>query len=514
MSQKDDAGTERGQVPPSAVHRQRDDHLGPEEAPYDAESGLQRLRGWMGEEEPPDEARPQVEPVSQAERLRLAGMRLDAVERLAQKRVSNARLALGAVVLVSVLAGLGLLFRLSYVPARVAMPVLVAVSAIDGAMTLAVVVLYRSAMRGLHDDLRLAFGEQAGWREKPDQAGQETTRPAKRRRGGRPLVVLSEGGRYPPLLTFLATVAFLGFAAACVVAFARDSLMPFTITSIVLAGLFLISVLPVVIPAIWAGEGPRRAAQGIFYVMLGGQPVSYGEITAGHAETAGLPPAAERDAGSTAGALPFLFQDAPLGGRVGSVGKHALAVQLRELVQVRYPRRLVIRGRRRRRGRGGWSDGRGWLDRYGSTGAGRSRGLLARGVHPELTPEPVGLRHVPGLGEPARAERRRRAGHRAYVAQLGVADLKAPAAHGTDQVVVRPVRHDGHEVQAHRLLRPYVVEKHLVMTVRAHARRDLALVFRTACPKTEDHHHAAIEAEAPGAAVHPWQVRTGAVSGH
>ena len=53
MSQKDDAGTERGQVPPSAVHRQRDDHLGPEEAPYDAESGLQRLRGWMGEEEPP-----------------------------------------------------------------------------------------------------------------------------------------------------------------------------------------------------------------------------------------------------------------------------------------------------------------------------------------------------------------------------------------------------------------------------------------------------------------------------
>ena len=352
MSQKDDAGTERGQVPPSAVYRQLDDHVRPEEAPYEAESGLQRLRGWMGEEEPPDEARPQVEPVSQAERLRLAGLKLDAVERLAQKRISNARLAIGAVVLVSVLAGLGLLFRLSYVPPRVAMPVLVAVGAIDGAMTLAVVVLYRSAMKGLHDDLRLAFGEQAGWREKPDQAGQETARPAARRRGGRPLVVLSEGGRYPPLLTFLATVAFLGFAAACVVAYARDSLMPFTIISIVLAGLFLISVLPVVIPAIWAGEGPRRAAQGIFYVMLGGQPVSYGEITARPAETAGLPRVDERDAGSAEGALPFLFQDAPLGGRVGSVGKHALAVQLRELVQLRYPRRLVIRGRRRRRDRG------------------------------------------------------------------------------------------------------------------------------------------------------------------
>jgi hypothetical protein len=298
MSQKDDAGTERERVPPSAVDRQLDDHHGPGETPYDAESGLERLRGWMGDEEPPDEARPQVEPVPEAERLRLAGMKLDAVERLAQKRISNARIALGAVVLVSVLAGLGLLFRLSYVPARVAMPVLVAVGAIDGAMTLAVVALYRTTMRGLHDDLRLAFGEQPGRREKPDEARQETTRPAARRRGGGPLVVRSGGGTYPPLLKFLAIIAFLGFAAACVVAYARDSLVPFAIASIVLAGLFLISVLPVVIPAIWAGEGPRRAAQAILYVMLGGQPVSYAEITARHAETARLPLADDRSAGS------------------------------------------------------------------------------------------------------------------------------------------------------------------------------------------------------------------------
>jgi hypothetical protein len=298
MSQ-DDAGTEREQVPPSAVYRQLGDHLDPGEASYDAESGLQRLSDWMGNEEPPDEARPQVEPVPEAEqRLRLAGMKLDAVERLAQKRISNARIALGAVVLVSVLAGLGLLLRLPYVPARVAMPVLVAVGAIDGAMTLAVVALYRTTMRGLHDDLRLAFGEQPGRRGKPDQATQETTRPAARRRGGRPLVVRSGGGTYPPLLKFLATIAFLGFAAACVVAYARDSLAPFTITSIVLAGLFLISVLPVVIPAIWAGEAPRRAAQAILYVMLGGQPVSYEEITVRHAETAGLSLADEGNAGS------------------------------------------------------------------------------------------------------------------------------------------------------------------------------------------------------------------------
>src|SRR5215471_2704033 len=112
MSQQDDAGTEREHIPPSAVDHQLDDHLGPEEAPYDAESGLQRLRDWMGEEEPADEARPHPEPVPETEqRLRLAAMKLDAVERLAQKRISNARIALSAVVLVSVLAGLGLVFR-------------------------------------------------------------------------------------------------------------------------------------------------------------------------------------------------------------------------------------------------------------------------------------------------------------------------------------------------------------------------------------------------------------------
>ena len=298
MSKKDDAGTEREQVPLSAPYRQLDDHLGPGEPPYEAGSGLERLRGWMGDEEPPDEVGPRVEPIPETEQpLRLAAMKLDAVERLAQKRISNARIALGAVVLVSVLAGLGLLFRLSYVPARVAMPVLVAVAAIDGAMTLAVVTLYRTTMRGLHDDLRLAFGEHAGRRERPGQAGQETTRPAARRGGGRPLVVRSGGGTYPPLLKFLAIVAFLGFAAASVVAYARDSLVPFTIASIMLAGLFLISVLPVVIPAIWASEGHRRAAQAILYVMLGGQSVSYEQITARHAETAEPSPADKRNAG-------------------------------------------------------------------------------------------------------------------------------------------------------------------------------------------------------------------------
>jgi hypothetical protein len=186
-----------------------------------------------------------------------------------------------------------------------------------------------------------------------------------------------------------------------------------------------------------------------------------------------------------------LLQDAPLGGRVRGVGKHALIVQLRELVQVRYPWRLVIGGLGRRRGGGGRSDGRGRLGGYGSAGAVGGQELLACGIHPELTPEPLGLRHVPGLGEPARAEQRGGAGHRMHLAQLGTADLEASAAYRTDQVVVRPVGNDGNEVQAHRLLRPDVVKEYLVMAVGAHARRDLALILRTARPEAENHHHAA-----------------------
>ena len=98
---------------------------------------------------------------------------------------------------------------------------------------------------------------------------------------------------------------------------------------------------------------------------------------------------------------------------------------------------------------------------------------------------------------------------RTYVTQLCVADLKAPAADGTDQVVVRPVGHDGHEVQAHRLLRPDVVEEHLVMTVRAHVRRDLAHILRVAWPEAKNHHHAVIGSQSTRAAAHPWQVIMG-----
>lgn len=289
MSQNDDAGVQREQISASAVYQQLDDHLAPDEAPYNVDSGLQRLLGWMGKEVPPDENRSPMEPAVSAPELdlttvsgadlELVRMRLEAVGRLAQVRRSNSRWAFGAVVLVSVLAGLGLLLRLSYVPSHVALPALVAVGAIDGALALAVVALHRTTMRGLHDDLRLAFGEEAGRRERSDEGGLVTSRPVPQS-GRRPLVVGSRVGAYPPLLRFLVAIGFLGFLSASVLAYATHSLLPFTITSIVVAGLFVISVLPAMMTAIWAGEGRQRTAQAILYRMLGGPSVPYEEITA------------------------------------------------------------------------------------------------------------------------------------------------------------------------------------------------------------------------------------------
>lgn len=291
MSQKDEEGVQPDQTSPSAVYRQLDDRLGSDEAPYDVGAGLEHLLGWMDEEAPPDEDQPPVEQAPEPElqvelaatsraELELTQMRLGAIERLARTRRSDSRVAIGAVVLVSVLAGLGLLFRLSYVPAHVALPVLVTVGAIDGVLTLAVVALYRTTMKRLHDDLRLAFGDKTERRKRPDKSGQEPSRPTAQRKRARPLIVRSRAGTYPPLLKFLVTVAFLGFLAASVLAYATHSLLPFVVTSSVVAGLYVISVLPVVITVIWAGRDRRSAAQSMLHLMLGRHSVPHGEITA------------------------------------------------------------------------------------------------------------------------------------------------------------------------------------------------------------------------------------------
>src|SRR4029077_5216637 len=174
----------------------------------------------------------------------------------------------------------------------------------------------------------------------------------------------------------------------------------------------------------------------------------------------------------------------------------------------RWPRRRAGGARERRAGGGGRGGGGGpgghrGLGGRGGAGAGWSQQLLARGTHPELPPEPLDLRHVRSLGEPPGAEGRGRAGHRTQVGHLRVVELKAPAADGAHQIVVRAVGHHRHEVEADLLLRPHVVEEHLVVTVRADGRRDLAQVLRSARSEAENH-HAAIEAwvSRPTAVVH------------
>jgi Aspartate/ornithine carbamoyltransferase, Asp/Orn binding domain len=94
------------------------------------------------------------------------------------------------------------------------------------------------------------------------------------------------------------------------------------------------------------------------------------------------------------GILVLVLDDPLLGGRIVSVGKDALVVQLRELAQLRYPRRVIIGTRGRGLGRVGGGDGRGG---YGGRRGCRSRGggdetLLTCGIDSEPTPEPLDLR--------------------------------------------------------------------------------------------------------------------------
>jgi hypothetical protein len=52
-------------VPLSAIYRQLDDHLGPDEAPYDVTTGIARLKAWMSEDALPAQVDPgQLEPSS------------------------------------------------------------------------------------------------------------------------------------------------------------------------------------------------------------------------------------------------------------------------------------------------------------------------------------------------------------------------------------------------------------------------------------------------------------------
>src|SRR5262249_5079379 len=93
-------------------------------------------------------------------------------------------------------------------------------------------------------------------------------------------------------------------------------------------------------------------------------------------------------------------------------------------------------------------------------------------------------------------ERRRGPFPRSHMRELRLAELHAPAADRAHQVVVRAVGDDGHEVKAHRLLRPDMVQDDLVVAVRADDLHGLAQVLLLAGPEAENHHHQPIKAPA------------------
>jgi hypothetical protein len=78
--------------------------------------------------------------------------------------------------------------------------------------------------------------------------------------------------------------------------------------------------------------------------------------------------------------------------------------------------------------------------------------------------------------------------------QLRLAELETPAADRAHQVVVGAVGHHRHEVEAHRLLRPNVVQDDLVVAVGADGLHGLAQVLLLASTEAKNHHHQAIEA--------------------
>lgn len=178
MSTKRDGAGQEVRVPLSAIYRQLDDHLGPDEAPYDVETGLNRLTTWMDEEASSMQDVPRPEPVM-TERLGVVAaselsVRLEALERTGFRRRMSALITLITVVAFSLIACAGLLFGLPHVPATAAVPLAVTIGAVDAVLAGAVAYIHRTRMGALRDDLHLAFGSGERSRSDADNLGRET----------------------------------------------------------------------------------------------------------------------------------------------------------------------------------------------------------------------------------------------------------------------------------------------------------------------------------------------------
>src|SRR5215469_3552662 len=103
-------------VPLSAIYRQLDNHLGPDEAPYDVESELNRLMAWMSDKTLSKQRALHLERIITEQRSDVvaaaesARVLLQAVERTGYRRRMSALIALVSVVAFSLAACAGLFF--------------------------------------------------------------------------------------------------------------------------------------------------------------------------------------------------------------------------------------------------------------------------------------------------------------------------------------------------------------------------------------------------------------------
>jgi len=270
MSQQNRAEQERGQLSMSALYRQLDDHLGPDEAAYDVENGLERLMGWMKEEMPAAESgglvgRSEVEWMIQRELLE---RRLAAVERMSHRRMRSSLIATSAVVSSGLLAGLGLVLGIAHL-SSVAVPIAATVGVIYAFMTLAVVLLHRATLRASGDELRLAFRSTAG----PQGVDDQPTEAGPARVPERTKVRFETVPIRTRFSLYSITTLIVGGAAIAATWLPYDDRIWAAVAAGV--GLFwlLVSFMAVVGMAIWSKSVDRReTAQRMLYVLLGGVP--------------------------------------------------------------------------------------------------------------------------------------------------------------------------------------------------------------------------------------------------
>jgi hypothetical protein len=281
MSQNDEAGVEREQISLSAVYRQLDDHLGPDEAPYDVGAGLERLVSWMSEEPPASQVVSSVEYLEHERLVRdreLVQYRTKAIEWIGARRLRSSLIATSTVALLSLLAGLALLFGLPLVPVHAAIATVVTIGIIDALMAFAVGYIHRTTMKSLQGDMELSFGTGAAPRQERSHAGEEgshgggnSTEPSPPPQGSMQRIdEVVPGKSRLALQSILVGIVAASAAATYWLGRTADNWIPLTVAIGTALFLLFMLLIAVIMPAIWSRSSQRRdSAKRVLYAMLG-----------------------------------------------------------------------------------------------------------------------------------------------------------------------------------------------------------------------------------------------------